>query len=301
VWELASVIAGGADKLREKPFVSVITNPISPLTIGTDPLSILKFCAVHGLPVTCAPAPISGATAPATIAGTLCQMHAEALAGVALAQVFSPGAKVLYGAVPSTMDLRNMDYTMGSIEAAIMNASAVQLSKYYNLPIYGSGGVTDAKTPDIQAGCEKSLSNLLAAMNGADLVHLAAGMLDSGNTICFEQYVIDNEIIGTIYRILKGISVNEDTLGFDVIKKVSPGGNYVLEDHTVDHMMDEFFYPDLGVRSNLDIWQENGQPDMVTHARERAEKILRNDRNQRLAPDVVAEIHRRFPGIRSVA
>jgi trimethylamine--corrinoid protein Co-methyltransferase len=298
--QLASVIAGGDDKLAEKPFVSVITNPISPLTIDRDSVSILQFCAVNGIPVTCAPAPISGATAPVTLAGTLSQMHAEALAGVALTQVFAPGAKVLYGAVPSTMDLRHMDYCMSSVEAAIMNAAAVQLSKHYHLPIYATGGVTDSKTPDIQAGCEKSLSTLLAALNGADLIHLAAGMLDSGNSICFEQYVIDNEIIGMIYRILKGISVNTDTLGYEVIKTVAPGGNYVIEDHTVDHMMDEFFYPDLSVRCNLDIWEEKGRPDMVSCAGKKAEEILINGPIQRLTTGVITEINRRFPGIQSI-
>jgi trimethylamine--corrinoid protein Co-methyltransferase len=128
MWELSVLIGGGEEELREKPFVSVITNPISPLTIDGNTLDILNFCCSKSIPLTCAPAPISGATAPATLAGTLCQMHAEALAGVAICQVFSPGAKVLYGAVPTTMDLRHMEYTMGSVEMAMMNAAAVQLA-----------------------------------------------------------------------------------------------------------------------------------------------------------------------------
>ena len=136
MWELSVFIAGGEEEFREKPFVSVITNPISPLTIDGNTLEILNFCCSKSIPVTCAPAPISGATAPATLAGTLCQMHAEALAGAAICQVFSPGAKVLYGAVPTTMDLRHMEYTMGSVEMAMMNAAAVQLAKLYDLPIY---------------------------------------------------------------------------------------------------------------------------------------------------------------------
>ncbi|UCG12344.1 MAG: trimethylamine methyltransferase family protein, partial [Deltaproteobacteria bacterium] len=244
MWKLASYIAGGEGNLREKPIVSVITNPISPLTIDSNTLKILNFCGTNGIPVTCAPAPISGATAPATLAGTLGQLHAEALAGVALTQVFAPGARALYGAVATTMDLRNMEYTMGSVEMAIMNAAAVQLAKLYDLPIYGSGGVTEAKRPEIQAGCEKTFSNLMVAMNGADIIHLAAGMLDSGNSISYEQYVIDNEIIGMIKRILAGINVSTETLGLEAIEEVGPGGNYVMVDHTIKHMTEEFFYPD---------------------------------------------------------
>ncbi len=300
MWKLASFVAGGKEKLRQRPFVSVITNPISPLTFGYDTLDILKFCCKNGIPVACAPAPISGATAPATLAGTLSQMHAEALAGVAIAQVYAPGARVLYGAVPSTMDLRNMEYTMGSLEMALMNAAAVQLAKLYNLPIYASAGVTEAKRPDIQAGCEKSFSNLMAAMNGADLIHLAAGMLDSGNSISYEQYVIDNEILGMIYRILSGIRVDKETLGSGVIEEVGPGGNYVMADHTVEHMMEEFFYPDLAVRCNFDIWEERGRPNMLSRAKEQVEKILKENLDGLLDPELISEIKARFPGIQHI-
>jgi len=298
MWKLASIIAGGEEKLREKPFVSVITNIISPLTIDADTLDILHFCTTHGIPVTCAPAPIAGATAPATLAGTLCQMHAESLAGVAITQVLAPGAKVLYGAVPMTMDLRRMELATGSVEMTMMNAAAVQLVKCYDLPIYASGGLTEAKRPDIQAGIEEGFSNLMVAMAGADCVHLAAGILDSGNSISYEQFVIDNEIIGMIQRILRGIKVNEATLGFDVIEKVGPGGNYIIEDHTVDHMMDEFFYPDLSVRCNFDIWEERGRPDMLSRANDVVRNILTEYTEGILDLDLISEIKKAFPGSR---
>ena len=300
MWKLASIIAGGEDRLREKPFVSVITNPISPLTIEASTLDILDFCATHGIPVTCAPAPISGATAPATLAGTLAQMHAESLAGVALTQVFSPGARVLYGAVPMSMDLRNMELAMGSVEMTMMNAAAVQLAKLCRLPIYASGGLTEAKRPDIQAGIEEGFSNLAVAMSGADCIHLAAGILDSGNSISYEQFVIDDEIIGIIYRLLSGIKVDEDTLGFDVIEKVGPGGNFVMEDHTVEHMMEEFFYPELGVRCNFDVWEERDRPSMLSRAREVVQEVLDKGKDGLLDHDLVSEIKEAFPGSRLI-
>jgi len=298
MWKLASIVAGGEDKLREKPFISVITNPISPLTIEANTLNILNFCATHGIPVTCATAPIAGATSPVTLAGTLCQMHAEALAGVAIAQIFSPGAKILYGAVPTNMDLRTMELTMGSVEMGIMNAAAVQLAKCCNLPIYASGGLTEAKRPDIQAGFEKNFSNLMVAMTGADCIHLTAGMMDSANSISYEQYAIDNENIGMIQRILAGIRVDEDTMGFNVIQQVGPGGAYVMEDHTVEHMMDEFFYPNLSVRCNFDVWEESGRPDMLSHAKGLVQNILEEGKEGLLEHDLIAEIKEAFPGSR---
>jgi trimethylamine--corrinoid protein Co-methyltransferase len=297
VWELASFIAGGEDMFREKPFVSIITNLISPLTAGSNALNILDFCVKHGIPVTCAPAPIAGATSPATLAGTLAQMHAEALAGAAIAQILSPGAKVLYGAVPTVIDLRSMDLAMGSVETGMMNAAAVQLAKLYQLPIYASAGVSESKSPDIQAGCEKGLNILLVGMAGADYIHLAAGMLDSGNAISYEQYIIDDEIIGMVKRVLAGVRVNKEALGLDVIRKVGPGGNYVTEDHTVEHMMDEFFYPNPSVRLNFDLWQEAGQPDMLRRAAIQVRQILQHEKGDLLARDL---IHNAFPGIQNV-
>ena len=300
MWKLASIIAGGEDIFREKPFVSIITNTISPLTIEANTLEILDFCANRGIPVTCAPAPIAGATSPATLAGTLSQLHAEALAGIAIAQVLAPGAKVLYGAVPTIMDLRKMDFTLGSVEMAMMNASAVQLAKLYNLPIYASAGVTEAKRPDIQAGFEKTVSSLTVAMSGADYIHLAAGMLDSANSISYEQYVIDNEIIGMINRVLSGINVNEDTMAFDVIERVGSGGNFVTEDHTIDHMNDEFFYPNLSVRSNFDIWEERGKQNMLSQAYIRVREILEDGKDGILDHETISEIRQAFPGSRLI-
>ena len=299
MWRLASFIAGGEEELRDRPFVSVITNPISPLSLDANTLDIVQFCARKGVPLTCAPAPISGATAPATLAGTLVQMHAEALAGIAICQALAPGAKVLYGSVPTTMDLRNMEITMGSVEMGMMNSSAVQLAKLYRLPCYASGGVTEAKRPDIQAGFEKHFSNLTVALTGADCIHLTAGMIDSGNSISYEQFVIDDEIIGMIQHICAGITVDEDTLGLDVIERVGPGGHYITEEHTIAHMVDEFFYPTLSVRCNFDIWEEGGRPDMLSRAHERVREILEHGQEGLLDLDLIYELKKSFPGIQN--
>jgi trimethylamine--corrinoid protein Co-methyltransferase len=298
MWEVACLVAGGEEAFRQRPIASIITNSISPLIMDVNTTQMLRFACQNGIPATCAPAPISGATAPATLAGTLAQMHAEALAGVAIAQVFRPGARVLYGAVPATMDLRRMDYCMGSSETAMMNAAAVQMARFYRLPIYASAGVTESKLPDIQAGTEKTLSSLLVALSGADYIHLAAGMLDSGNTMSFEQYLIDDECIGMIQRILGGVRVEPDSLGAEAIRRAGPGGNYLLEDHTVENMNTEFFYPLLGVRSNLDVWKKIGRPDMRENARSRIEQLLSEEDPGLLDPRVAEDIRKAFPGIR---
>jgi trimethylamine--corrinoid protein Co-methyltransferase len=296
LWHLAGFMAGGEDRLKKRPFVSVITNPISPLMLDANTLKILEFCVLNGIPTTCAPAPIAGATSPATLAGTLAQLHAEALAGVLIAQVFNPGARVMYGAVPTAMDLRTMDLTMGSVETAMMNTCAVYLAKRYKLPIYASAGVTDAKVPDIQSGFEKGVSCLLVAMAGADYIHLAAGMLDSGNSISYEQFIIDNEILGMVLRLIRGVDVDSETLAVNTIENVGPGGNYITEEHTVKHMFRQFFYPTLAVRMNFDRWQEQGQPTPLTNARELARTWL-EQAEPVLSLEKLMEIKSKFPEI----
>jgi len=137
-------------------------------------------------------------------------------------------------------------------------------------------------------------------MTGADYIHLAAGMLDSANSISYEQYVIDNEIIGMIYRILSGIKVNEDVMAFDVIERVGPGGNFITEDHTIDHMNDEFFYPNLSVRCNFDVWEDRGKQNMLSQAYVRVREILEDGKDGLLDHETISEIKRVFPGSRLI-
>ena len=296
MFDLACAVAGGPEKLRRRPFVSAITNAISPLVLDAETLRIMDFGARNGIPLAFAPAPIAGATAPASLAGTLAQLHAEALTGVALVQFFAPGAPVLYGAVASTMDLRTMDLAMGSVESAMINTAAVALAHRYHLPIYATAGLSDAKITDIQAGFEKGVSSLLLGRAGADFIHLAAGLLDSGNAIAFEQYVIDNELLGMIERILRGVDVSDATLGLDAISQAGPGGNYVMADHTVAHMFDEFFYPQLAVREQYDRWADRGRPTPLTKAKVLVDQYLQAPA-MHLPADTVARLRKRFPQI----
>jgi trimethylamine--corrinoid protein Co-methyltransferase len=137
----------------------------------------------------------------------------------------------------------------------------------------------------------------MVAFAGADFIHLAAGMLDSGNSISYEQYVIDDEIIGMTNRILAGVRVDADTLAEEVVARVGPGGQFMLEDHTVDHMMDEFAYPKLAVRENFDVWETAGRQSMLSRATDVVTEIL-SERTSRLEPAVRADLLRAFPDLR---
>ena len=291
VISMAEEIAGGKEKLRERPIISFITSWMkSPLQLDDFTTSILIRIAEERIPVALSSAPMAGSTSPVTLAGTLAQVNAEQLSGIVLTQSVSPGAPVLYGAIPTVVDMHTMAFLGGAIELGILDAACAQLAQYYDLPFYAWGGLTDSKIPDIQAGYEKGTTLLMVALAGANYIHNAAGMLDSTTTVAYEQYVIDNEIIGMVMRALKGIEVSEDTLALEVIDKVGPGGNFLAEPHTVAHMRSEFFFPKVSDRSSREKWLAEGGKDARERAREIAINILATHRPLAISFDIQAKI-----------
>lgn len=298
VIEMAAEIAGGMDKLRERPFISFIASILSPLKLDNDRTKILFKVARAGLPLATSTAPLAGATSPVTLAGTLVQLNAEALTGVVLTQMVNPGTPILYSSVPTIMDMQTMSFLFGSVESGIMNAAVAQMAQFYKLPLYSTGGISDSKQPDQQAGFEKALTAILPALAGANFIHEAAGQLDSGMTISYAQYVIDNDISGCVLRAVRGIEVDEETLAYDVIAKVGPGGNYLAQRQTVKKMRTEFFYPKAVNRINYEGWEKAGSKDTWTLAEEVAKEILTKHIPQRLSEEIDQKIREMEPGIK---
>lgn len=294
--EMAAMIAGGEEALRERPFISFVTSwMISPLRLDIGTSRVLETAASRGIPVALSSAPVTGSTAPATLAGLLTLVHAEELFGITLAQIVREGTPVLYGPVPAVANMRNMAYLGGAVETGMMNAAAVQMANYINVPIYSDAGQTDSKLPDIQAGYEKGVNILQVAMAGGNYIHHAAGMLESMLTVSYEQFVIDNDINGMALRALQGIKVNDDTLALDVIKAVGPGGNYLTQRHTLKYARsDEFYIPSGADRDSRAEWEKAGGKDARERAREIVRGILNHERPQLIPTKIDSQIRRRF-------
>lgn len=292
---VAGLIAGGADALRERPLVSFIVSwMVSPLRYNSEALPILTEVCRQGMPVALSSAPMTGTNAPVTLAGTLALLNAEELSGVVYTQLVQPGTPVLYGAVPSAADLRTGAFLCGAPEFGLLNAAAAQLAQHYRLPLYNSGGTTDSKLPDFQAGYEKALTLVLSAMAGANYIHHAAGIIDSLMTVAPEQYVLDDELIGAVRRILRGVQIDDDRLAVDVIAQVGPGGHYLAEEHTLRYMRSEFFYAPLASRGMRAQWEDAGAKDARTRARERARDLLASHRPEPIPADLDAAIRAEF-------
>ncbi|NLH28050.1 MAG: trimethylamine methyltransferase [Syntrophomonadaceae bacterium] len=298
VIKIAEKIAGGPDKLRERPFISMITCIMSPLKFDDTYTELMLEVARQGIPLATPPCPMAGATGPVTLAGTLVQQNAEALAGIVLTQQVNPGTPVLYSAVPTTVDIRTMDFLFGSVEMGLLNAAISQVAQFYNLPIYSTSGVTDSKIPDVQAGYEKATTALLCALAGSNYVHDCAGLIERGMTVSFAQYVIDNEINGMVMRAVRGIDVNTESLAVDVINKVGPAGNYIAEQHTLKYMRSEFFLPQVSDRQTYHRWKEQGEKDGWHRANEIAEKILANHKPTPIPAEIERQLAEEIPELR---
>ena len=278
VIRMAEIVAGSAQALRQRPLISMIACIISPLRIDKTYGDLLVTIARNGIPVACPAEPLCGATSPVTLAGNLVVQTVDSLMGVMLTQITNPGTPVILGSVATSTDLRNLRYLAGSIEMGLLNAAGAQMAQFYQLPFYATGGMTDSKTLDAQCGYESALTALLCALSGANFIHDAAGLMEFAMTVCYEKYVIDNEMLGMVMRAVDGIKVDDDTLAFDLIKQVGPGGNFVAARHTRRFMRGEHYQPTLSDRDSREDWEAGGRKTTWERAAEKVKELLANRR-----------------------
>ena len=299
VVKMAEEIAGGADKLRERPFISFITCVMSPLLLDDKYTDFLMEAARLGIPVAIPAEPLAGATGPITLAGTVATNTIESLTGIILAQLVNPGTPVLFGSVATSMDMKTGSYLAGSMESGLLNAGLAQMAQFYELPFYATAGMSDSKVPDCQAGYEKASTAMVAALSGANYIHDAAGLLEFCSTAAYEQMVIDNDIIGICLRATRGIDVNEDSLAEEVIRRVGPGGNYLSEAHTIEHFRTEFYYPSVVDRLSRKQWEKKGSLDTAARARIIAKELMRDYVPAPLPPAALEKVLAEFKEIKA--
>ncbi|WP_420546705.1 trimethylamine methyltransferase family protein [Curvivirga sp.] len=294
--KLGNMIAGGADAFKERPIISLTACwTVSPLRYAMETVDVLDQAIEYDIPVVISSAPQAGATSPAALAGTLVQILAEQLSGIVYVNLKKPGFPLIMGCVPAQADLRTGAFTGGSGEFSLLNAACAQLSQHLGIPIYNSSGISDSKIPDAQAGAEKSLTGLAAALAGSNYIHHSAGFLESLLTVAYEQYVIDNDINGAIMRMVRGIEVTDETLSLDVIHDVCNGPNHFLgHQQTIQLMNSEYLYPDLMNRATRDDWEAAGEADLRKTAIEHAKNTLENHWPTVFSTELDTEIRKEF-------
>ena len=298
--QLCYMIAGGEENFRARPFVSNSNCfVVPPMKFAEDACGVLEACVEGGMPVLLLSAGQAGATAPAAIAGAVVQAVAEVLAGLVYVNALKPGHPAIFGTWPFVSDLRTGAMSGGSGEQALLTAACSQMAQYYDLPGGSASGMADAKLPDVQAGYEKGISNVMAGLSGLNLVYESAGMHGSLMGFCLESLIIDNDLIGQCLRCVRGVEVTDESLSIETIADVCQNGpgHYLGHEQTLKLMQTEYAYPELGDRSSPKEWAENGKPDIVERAIAEKCRILENNFPRHVSKEIDDRVRATFDRI----
>jgi trimethylamine--corrinoid protein Co-methyltransferase len=273
IYRIACAVAGGEMELRERPFLILYAESISPLLYPDESVDKLLFCAEKGIPVTYPPSPNTGGGGPITVAGALALGNAECLVGLLLAQLVRPGTPFLYGMNIAALDMKSAIVSYGAPEWPLGMAAWTDIGRYYGLPVWGAAGATDSKVVDAQAGIEATVTVMAAFLSRCNLNH-DVGYIEYGTTSSMEMLVIADEIIRDVRFVMGGVEISEQTLAREAIHHASPGAGFLAADHTLDNWKWAQWRPQVIDRMRYDNWVAKGSKDMTARANERARKIL---------------------------
>jgi trimethylamine--corrinoid protein Co-methyltransferase len=264
----------GADAIRQQPATISLINASSPRRYDNRMLGALKVYARarQGLIIT--PFILAGALGPATLAGTVAQENAEALAGIVLTQMIEPGTPVVYGSFLTNIDLQSGAPVFGSPESQLGLYASAQLARRYGLPFRGGGMFSSSKIPDAQAGYESMMVMLPTVLARVNFVLHAAGWLENGLVSGYEKFVCDCEVLGMFHSWAKGLDLSDDSLALDAIEEVQPGGHHLGTAHTLRHFRDAFYRAELFNYNSAEQWELNGAEDTYTRAHKKVKRLL---------------------------
>jgi trimethylamine--corrinoid protein Co-methyltransferase len=275
--ELLSVLAGGKAEMENRPRVFMAANPSAPLMWTQTSAGNLVDCAKNNIPLMIIPIPLSGGTAPVTLAGTMVEHTAECLSGIVLSQCVKIGAPIIYGGGATALDMQEGINAEGAIETKMMAvANNAQIGKYFDLPTAANCGRNDSEMFDAQAATESGFGMLLGALAGINMIR-GVGMLDHGGAVSMEKMIYDNEVCGMIDRLINGISITDETLAVDSIKANKFNAAGILGSaHTFDWFRKELFIPskDIIARTSYTKYVENGSKEIFERAAEKKNRIL---------------------------
>ena len=287
VMRMLDIAAGGEGRFAERPFLKAHISPvISPMRFGADAVEVLYACIGGNVPVSCITAAQAGATAPATMAGFLAQSLAETLASLTAVNVVRPGHPMVFSNWPLVIDLRTGAFAGGGGETALLNAASAQLSNRLGLPSGVASSMTDAKAIDAQHGAETALTALAAGLAGGNLVYESSGMTASLLGASFEAFVLDDEMLASVYRVLRGIEVDKASLALSSVREAVLGeGHFLGQAQTRAAMERDYHYPALADRADPDTWAREGARDAWSRANAAARRILAEHRPSYLTPE----------------
>lgn len=263
----------GEAEFQATPFCFCVINTNSPLQLDVPMAQGIIDFAEAGQLAIITPFTLAGAMAPITVVGALVQQHAEALAGIALAQIVRPGAPVAYGAFTSNVDMKSGAPAFGTPEFVKAALGSGQLARRIGVP-WRSSNVNASNVPDAQAAYESQMSLWGALMGGCNILLHGAGWLEGGLSTSFAKFIIDIEMLQMFAELFQPLAFSADELGADAIREVGPGGHFFAAAHTMSRYRSAFYQPLLSDRSNYGRWVELGAKDAARRAHEIAKRTL---------------------------
>ncbi len=286
--EVCSAILGSEDDLRKRPIFSDVCTPISPLRYDQGEAEAMAALANAGVPVVHLSMAIAGSVTPVTVAGSLAVIAAENLCGLTMSQAASPGAPCIYSSFSGVTDLRSGVFLCGTPEGILMDTAAIEMAHHYGLPCCAGGPSNSSRSLTTEAGYQTGITAMASLLTGSDLL-VGLGGLDRASMVSPEKLVMDCEAWRWLERLRRGISIDDDTLGLDAIKRQGPGGVFLSDPHTLKHMRKDLMIPQVTG------YHPPGQPDpmrdeMVEFARKKVKDILATHKPLPLDKDVVERV-----------
>lgn len=289
--DLCAAAAGGLQNFRDKPFLLLYTEPVTPLVHNSHAIDAVTLLAENNIPSIYTPGMVLGATAPTTIAGSMSVGIAECLTGLVAHQYTVPGAPFIGGCAGSPLDMRTMQPPYGAPENMLIHAASSEVWRKLGIPSFGLAGASDAKTLDAQTGFETALSIILSGICGSNLIH-DVGFMDFGLTGSVKTLVFCNEVIGHARRLMAGIEVDEEHLAYNAVLAEGPGGNFIKSRHTRKHFRQENWIPEISDRLTYSAWEEQGQKTIDQFTQEKLIEILDTHKPVTLDPAILSELDR---------
>lgn len=264
----------GKDFVQDNTVMTSLINVNSPMTFDDVMMGALEVYAKNNQACIISPFIVGGAMAPVSVAGTLTQVLAEVLAGIAYSQLIRPGAPVIFGAFVTSIDMNSGAPTFGTPEASHILYGAGQLARRMGLPFRSGGGLCGSKLPDAQAAYETANTLNAVLLGGVNFMLHSCGWLEGGLVASFEKFVMDADQLGILHHLAKGVMADENAQAMDAIREVGPGGHYLGCAHTQANFKDAFWRSDLLDYKPFETWDEEGARDTMTLAAEKVASQL---------------------------
>ena len=281
ILEMAKIVYGGSEGLKKHKPISYFSESISPLRFAPHTLEIMIKFAKYGLPIFLGPMVTAGGSGPATLAGAISLQNAEVLMGVVIIHLLNPEQPVAHAGLSHLLDMRTGLCSYGSPEQILLSVGITQMAKKYGIACGCNVHISDSNCCDFQRGYEAAAGAFFALAAGAEMLSIYGygpmGAVGSGVGLSLEQMLIDDEGLSYLSRIRKGFEVNENTLAFDIVKKVGIGGTFLPEEHTLKNFRKEHWEWDLFLRQNYSNWNRDGSRDILYRAKKKLDRILEKE------------------------